>query len=519
MASDSDEYSIPFEDDIDYDEVEEMEEEMEDLTISDDDDFEEVDEEGNVNPINKNLYEEELEFETNSEPEPEEIKDEILTLNDVPSVIVKYISDIREIIEVPDGIIRILLQKFKWDKDPLLERFYEADDLYDFLRKQKIDPFTSSQWSGTEGECEICCETFLLTGPSCNHKACPTCWKFYISERIKEGNSEIECMASKCELLLPDEQVLEYFNDKSELDAYLGQVINSFVQFNAQMRWCPGVDCGRIVKSSSTDPHDVSCQCGTQFCFSCGNDGHSPVNCRHLKLWLKKCLDDSETANWINANTKDCPKCLVPIEKNGGCNYIRCRNPTCRHTFCWICMKDWAIHTLGHFRCNIFVSPEETAAAELARGQSRSFLQRYLFYFSRYQTHKHSLSLEKKLIEKMNKKIEEAQEYAMSWNDAQFLRDAVDSLSKSRRTMMYTYVFAFYLKRNNHAEIFETNQRDLEMATEQLSGYLEQDMDEEDPKTLKQKVQDKCRYIEHRRKVLMNHCSEGNEQEIWEFTQ
>ncbi|PIC53271.1 hypothetical protein B9Z55_003049 [Caenorhabditis nigoni] len=119
----------------------------------------------------------------------------------------------------------------------------------------------------------------------------------------------------------------------------------------------------------------------------------------------------------------------------------------------------------------------------------------------------------------MDKKVEDLQQNSMTWHDAQFLRDAVDSLSKSRRTMMYTYVFAFYLKRNNHAEIFETNQRDLEMATEQLSGYLEQDMDEEDPKTLKQKIQDKCRYIEHRRKVLMNHCSEGNEQEIWEFSE
>ena len=28
-------------------------------------------------------------------------------------------------------------------------------------------------------------------------------------------------------------------------------------------------------------------------------------------MWLKKCEDDSETANWINANTKDCPKCKV----------------------------------------------------------------------------------------------------------------------------------------------------------------------------------------------------------------
>ncbi len=29
-------------------------------------------------------------------------------------------------------------------------------------------------------------------------------------------------------------------------------------------------------------------------------------------------IQDSETANYISANTKDCPKCKVCIEKNGG---------------------------------------------------------------------------------------------------------------------------------------------------------------------------------------------------------
>lgn len=35
---------------------------------------------------------------------------------------------------------------------------------------------------------------------------------------------------------------------------------------------------------------------------------------------MKKCADDSETSNWISANTKECPKCHSTIEKNGGCN-------------------------------------------------------------------------------------------------------------------------------------------------------------------------------------------------------
>ncbi len=53
---------------------------------------------------------------------------------------------------------------------------------------------------------------------------------------------------------------------------------------------------------------------------SCGHaDSHRPVLCKVVKMWEKKCADDSETANWLQANTKECTKCQSTIEKNGGC--------------------------------------------------------------------------------------------------------------------------------------------------------------------------------------------------------
>ena len=60
---------------------------------------------------------------------------------------------------------------------------------------------------------------------------------------------------------------------------------------------------------------------------------------------------------------------------------------------------------------------------------------------------------------------------------------------------MYTYAFAYYLKKNNQSAIFEDNQRDLETATEQLSEYLERDIDGENLADIKQKVQDKHRWF------------------------
>ena len=128
--------------------------------------------------------------------------------------------------------------------------------------------------------------------------------------------------------------------------------------------------------------------------------------------------------------------------------------------------------------------------------------------------HIQSLKFENKLYAVVKEKMEEMQLQSMSWievmfllsavckrsntsqlfgDQVQFLKKALDTLCECRRTLMYTYAFAYYLKKNNQSAIFEDNQRDLETATEQLSEFLERDIDGENLADIKQKVQDKHR--------------------------
>lgn len=149
--------------------------------------------------------------------------------------------------------------------------------------------------------------------------------------------------------------------------------------------------------------------------------------------------------------------------------------------------------------------------------RSRAALQRYLFYCNRYMNHMQSLRFEHKLYAQVKQKMEEMQQHNMSWIEVQFLKKAVDVLCQCRATLMYTYVFAFYLKKNNQSIIFENNQADLENATEVLSGYLERDISQDSLQDIKQKVQDKYRYCESRRRVLLQHVHEGYEKDLWEY--
>jgi len=67
-----------------------------------------------------------------------------------------------------------------------------------------------------------------------------------------------------------------------------------------------------------------------------------------LDIGKKKCNDESETGHWVSANTKDCPRCHVAVEKNGGCNHMTCRQ--CTYEWCWLCLKLWKGHS-DYYSC------------------------------------------------------------------------------------------------------------------------------------------------------------------------
>ncbi|KAF2356302.1 IBR domain, partial [Trinorchestia longiramus] len=218
----------------------------------------------------------------------------------------------------------------------------------------------------------------------------------------------------------------------------------------------------------------------------------------------------------VGAGAVECPKCKVTIEKDGGCNHMVCKNVACKSEFCWVCLGPWEPHGSSWYSCNRYDEFEAKQARD-AQEKSRSALQRYLFYYNRYMNHMQSLKFENKLYQSAKEKMEEMQQHNMSWIEVQFLQKAVDILCECRQTLMYTYVFAYYLQKNNQSVIFEDNQRDLEASTEKLSEYLERDITQENLADIKQKVQDKYRYCEQRRNKLLEHVHEGYDKDSWEY--
>lgn len=146
--------------------------------------------------------------------------------------------------------------------------------------------------------------------------------------KINEGQSRrIKCMAHKCNAVC-DEAIIR--NLVSARDPNLAEkfdrfLLESYIEDNRKVKWCPSIPhCGNAIRIEEDELIEVECACGKQFCFSCLCEAHSPCSCQMWDHWLKKCVDESETVNYISVNTKHCPKCNKLVEKNGGCNLVTC---------------------------------------------------------------------------------------------------------------------------------------------------------------------------------------------------
>ncbi|OQS01106.1 hypothetical protein ACHHYP_01798 [Achlya hypogyna] len=391
------------------------------------------------------------------------------------------IADVAAILSVPQAKASLLLRHNFWDKEKLLDKYWSDPE--------GVSAAAGASFTGREAEasttkqkCTICCEdeTDQLIALGCQHFFCMECWVFYLQHKISEGPL---CITTTCPQHGCKERVSDAIFKKllppAEYTKYAMYVLRSFVDINKTVKWCPSPGCDKAIASSG-GLLTVACTCGCLFCLRCGEEAHQPVTCDQLALWQEKCKNESETANWILANTKKCPKCSVRIEKNQGCNHMTCRG--CKYEFCWICMDVWSNHnsaTGGYYKCNRY--DPAAAAPDTDAARAKAELDRYLHYYQRYANHAEAGRFAARMRENTDTRMTEYEaEVNGKYMDVGFLNSAIETMVACRRVLKYSYVYAYYLAPGKEKDLFEYLQEDLEKNTEHLTGLAEKPLDKVD---------------------------------------
>ncbi|CAJ0755251.1 719_t:CDS:2 [Entrophospora sp. SA101] len=210
-------------------------------------------------------------------------------------------------------------------------------------------------------ECAICCETedrrYHATTSQCTHKVviCVECVNKHIKILLNEKQLlKIPCPTKGCNKIMERHDIKKIATEEifEEYDLLAYKIT---IQRIPDFRWCK-VPCGagqiHIGKGIITTLKRLSfrgyvltfryfidktpvviCEgCGGKSCYTHEVAWHMGQTCKDYESNKKEA--DFATTDYILRETKGCPGCSIPIEKNKGCDHMTCRK--CSHEFCWL---------------------------------------------------------------------------------------------------------------------------------------------------------------------------------------
>jgi ariadne-1 len=409
----------------------------------------------------------------------------ILTIHDVDKRIKAITKELREVISpLSYDEALIVLNRFGWALSTVQDKWFEdASCVRTTAGLGPSHPHQAEYLDSPVSVCGIClCEPVgtAVAISSCMHAFCKLCYKKYLEGKISDGHDSLQtrCPFFKCPLVVP-QSMFKDLVEPTMFEKLLEWQRNWFVMSHKdQLRWCPNpAGCGRLAPNQRR----VNCDCGFEWCWQCMQEFHEPVSCELATQWSEKNSSESENVTWIIANTKPCPACRKPIEKNQGCNHMRCPSSSggCGAEFCWMCLGEWRTHsdgTGGFYKCNLYTKSGVTEAIEEKRKASKAVLERYMFYFSRFMNHHKAQLLARKELDKESPKWLESLHTKLDQEigDLEFIQDALRQVATCRHVLKYTYVYGFYLMNDNG--LFEYLQKNLEEFTDRLHEYVEKDL-------------------------------------------
>ncbi|EDR29624.1 ariadne RING finger, putative [Entamoeba dispar SAW760] len=199
--------------------------------------------------------------------------------------------------------------------------------------------------------CSICYadvdQSFFYTNPKCGHSFCLSCISEHAKEKIKQASGPILCPEENCNKEISYNDLISYgiISDPDLLEKYNSTLTRIRLDNDPNTLYC--IKCGTPMIGEPGITMVRCVKCNYCFCCKCKEQWHADCTCEQYQRWKKEnSMGDDAFKVYIKKNTKLCPQCHKPIEKNGGCNCMTCK---CGYQFCWLCMQPY---TKTHWKNN-----------------------------------------------------------------------------------------------------------------------------------------------------------------------
>ncbi|KAH7681311.1 E3 ubiquitin ligase RBR family protein [Dioscorea alata] len=402
------------------------------------------------------------------------------------------INRVSTVLSLPRVSACILLRHYNWSVSRVHDEWFADEEIVRKavgLLEKPIEMEIAQELC-----CGICFENYprdMMSSAACGHPFCGACWRGYIGTSISDGpgSLSLRCPDPSCGAAV-GQDMINFLASDEDKEKYSRYLLRSYIEDNRKTKWCPAPGCDFAVEFiMGSGSYDVSCNCSYGFCWNCTEEAHRPVDCSTVAKWILKNSAESENMNWILANSKPCPKCKRPIEKNQGCMHITC-TPPCKFEFCWLCLGAWSEHgerTGGFYACNRYESAKQEGAydeSERRREMAKNSLERYTHYYERWATNQSSrqkalADLQSMQTEKCCLQLEKlSDKQCQPESQLKFVTEAWSQIVECRRVLKWTYAYGYYLPEHERAkrQFFEYLQGEAESGLERLHQCAEKEI-------------------------------------------
>ncbi|XP_078407157.1 E3 ubiquitin-protein ligase RNF14 isoform X2 [Cetorhinus maximus] len=247
-------------------------------------------------------------------------------------------------------------------------------EILDFDQNQQQKAFHNKMFT-----CSVCFYEKLgidcMYFKDCMHVYCKGCLKEYFEIQIRDGNVQcLNCPEPKCTSVATPAQVKELVREET-FARYDRLLLQSTLDLMTDVVYCPRTVCKSVVMLEPGNTMGICPGCRYAFCALCEMAYHGISPCRlkaeklaalrdeylkadesgkhHLeksygRRVLQKAVEEFCSQEWLEKNSKPCPRCGTNIQKVNGCNKMTCTG--CKQYFCWLCICPLSkVNPYSHF--------------------------------------------------------------------------------------------------------------------------------------------------------------------------
>ena len=253
------------------------------------------------------------------------------------------------------NLIAALQLEEKMEQEARKKKELEERATLEMLEKERLE--RQAYLESKTYECTICAGDYTIedfyTVDYCDHRVCLSCMKGYVEAKISDRDiKDIPCpMGPGCHSVVSFGQV-RHFLPRELFERYDAMLLDVTLESDPSCRFCPRPGCGTGMMGDAKRPMMICPRdgCNFAYCFNCREAWHADASCAMYQAWKREnAQGDSRFANWAAEHAKPCPNCSVLINKDGGCNHMKCTR--CSTKYCWTCLGDYSApdHTCQQF--------------------------------------------------------------------------------------------------------------------------------------------------------------------------